>query len=147
MRAARSTDWKNLPLPPRRITIPLDQTYTGEEVKSIKKGLIPSQMEDKWFIYWENGTLFLHRSWTGFCIYAVHFVPEGKGFRAISADVNRDPDQYMETDDRKDAGMILYLIDLLLLEKESMCPDNGSSPLKLWSWVGRAMFGQHPGDE
>ena len=29
--------------------------------------------EDKWFIYWENDTLFFHRSWTGVCVYIVRF--------------------------------------------------------------------------
>ena len=30
-------------------------------------------MEDKWFIFMENGILYFHRSWTGVCIYQVHF--------------------------------------------------------------------------
>jgi len=32
-------------------------------------GLVPEEIEDKWFIYWEDDTLFFHRSWTGNCIY------------------------------------------------------------------------------
>lgn len=30
-------------------------------------------MEDKWFWYMEGDTLYIHRSWTGFCIYIVEF--------------------------------------------------------------------------
>jgi hypothetical protein len=108
-------------------------------------------MEDKWFIYWKGDTLYFHRSWTGYCIYTVRFVAESDSFRIIEADVNRDPEQYKQTSDERDAEMISYLIDLLLLHKKAVFPSNETSSkkqaLKQWSQVGRAMLGQHPGDE
>lgn len=107
---ATAADWKNQPLPERRITLPLDFTLDANETASMRKGLIPWQMEDKWFIYCVENTLYLHRSWTGFCIAVVHFTPDGKGLRAVSADVNRDPEQYTSTDDEADADLIRKLV-------------------------------------
>ena len=112
-------------------------------------GVVPETMEDKWFIYWTEGALYFHRSWTGFCIYVVHFAAEGDVWRMLLADVNRDPRQYEETDTDRDARLIASLIDVLLLHRHVAFPHAGSpraSALANWGVVGRAMMGRHPGD-
>ena len=150
MKTAEKADWQTSPLSSKRAAVKLNKIFSAEESKAIQKGLIPKEMEDKWFIYWENNTLFFHRSWTGTCIYIVHFLPEGNNFRMVSADVNRNPEQYIETDDNRDIKMISYLIDILLLHKKAVFPDDDSTadnnPLKEWSQVGRAMTGEYTDD-
>jgi len=119
---------------------------------SICCGLKPEQMEDKWFVYWEDQTLFLHRSWTGHCIYAARFEPqegEGGNWRCTDFDVNRDSQQYNSHCDDADMKMLSYLIDVLLLRRESSFPKAGdggraSAALRTWSSVGRAALGKHP---
>lgn len=151
MKTATAIDWNTEPLPAKQITIHLDRTFSPAEMTRIHKGLIPQQMEDKWFIYWQENTLFFHRSWTGYCIYIVHFAAAGDRQKMIKADVNREPTQYREVDDERDAAMISYLIDVLLLHQASAFPNDESSPEKRalmnWSLVGRAMFDQHLDDE
>jgi hypothetical protein len=102
-------------------------------------------MEEKWFAYWADETLFLHRSWTGFCIYVVRFGRCGDAYEITSAEVNRDPDQYAEVSDAGDAKMLCWLIDLLLLEKYSEYPADGSdseaTAIEQWRLVGPSMFG------
>ena len=103
-------------------------------------------MEEKWFIYWEADTLFFHRSWTGVCIYAVRFASEGDSFRMVQADVNRDPEQYKETSDSRDAELISYLIDVLLLGRDSEFPCDADSSTDAavmeWGFSGKAMLGR-----
>jgi len=151
MKTAKPTDWTTEALPSKRITVRLDRTFSAQEMRSIRKGLVPEQMEDKWFIHWKDDTLFFHRSWTGYCIYVVRFAAAGDGWRMFEADVNRDPEQYRETNDERDAEMISFLVDVLLLHQESIFPSDEPSSEKQalmnWSQVGRAMFGQHPDDE
>lgn len=151
MKTAKPTDWKTQPLPSKRATIRLDRTFSPQEMTRIFRGLVPVQMEDKWFIYWKDDTLFFHRSWTGYCVYVVRFVSELDNYKMIEADVNRDPKQYKETSDDRDMEMISYLIDALLLHQEAVFPCNEPSldkrALMKWSQVGRASFGQHPDDE
>jgi hypothetical protein len=69
----------------------------------------------------------------------------------IEADVNRDPEQYKETSDKRDAEMISYLVDVLLLHQEAVFQsDDPSSEKRViteWSQVGKAMPGQHPNDK
>ncbi len=151
MKTAKLTDLRTKALPSKKTTIRLNRPFSPQEMKHIRRGLVPEQMEDKWFIYWKDDTLFFHRSWTGFSIYVVRFAVEGDSCRMIEADVNRDPEQYKETSDERDAKMISYLVDVLLLHREAVFPSNEPSSEKRalmnWSQVGRAMLGQHPNDE
>lgn len=148
MSAAKSTDWKNEPLPTKRVTVCLDRRFSLAEMNSIRRGLVPEQMEDKWFVYWKDDTLFFHRSWTGFCIYAARFAKYGDQFKMTEADVNNDPRQHKAADAQSEAEMLSYLIDVLLLHKNANFPGNALSPetkaLLNWSEVGRAMFGEGP---
>ena len=77
--------------------------------------LLPQQMEDKWFIYFEDDWLYFHRSWTGTCIYAVRLSAAGAGKKVVEAWVNRDPGQYKKADDRYDTEILGYLVERLLL--------------------------------
>lgn len=148
MKTATETDWQTKELPSKRSTIPVSRTFSAHEMQRLQAGLVPEQMEDKWFIYWQDDTLFFHRSWTGFCIYVVRFATESEGYRMIEADLNRDPEQYGQKSDNRDAKMISYLIDMLLLQKHaafpSKKPDSEWKALMPWSLVGRAILGQHP---
>ncbi len=107
---ATATDWKTQPLPERHVTLALDFTLDATEAACARRGLIPLEMEDKWFLYYAGDTLYLHRSWTGACIAQVHFVSEGEGLRAIRADVNRDTDQYTNSDDEADIEFIERMV-------------------------------------
>ena len=55
----------------------LDRVFSPQDMDRIRRGVVPEAMEDKWFIYWKEGMLFFQRSWTGFCIYVVHFAADG----------------------------------------------------------------------
>ena len=83
-------DWKTSELPAKHETFILDRRFTPEQMKALHKGNIPQEMEDKWFWYMEDDTLFAHRSWTGFCIYRIDFSPDNHH----KVTVNRDPEQY-----------------------------------------------------
>jgi len=107
---AKAVDWKNRPLPTRHIVIMLDFHLDAAESACVRHGLLPLEMEDKWFLYYEGSTLYMHRSWTGVCIARVHFVPEGDGLHAVSAEINRDPEQYAGTDDAADIALIERMV-------------------------------------
>ena len=76
-------------MPARHDTFILERSFTPEQMKALRKGNIPQEMEDKWFWYMEGDTLFAHRSWTGFCIYRIDFSPDNHH----RVTVNRDPEQ------------------------------------------------------
>lgn len=59
-------------------------TLTTKEYARLSLGLIPEEMEDKWFIYLEDNKLYCHRSWTGLCAYIVEFAPCEEGYTHLS---------------------------------------------------------------
>jgi hypothetical protein len=67
MRASR-TSWKCEPFR-EGATLPYQAAFDSEQFARLKEGFIPQEMEDKWFIYYEEPHLFFHRSWTGRAIY------------------------------------------------------------------------------
>lgn len=141
MSIAKKQDWRTEPLPDRHAVIELQLHYSQDDRQKIVKGLIPEQMEDKWFIYFDDGILHFHRSWTGFCVYRVHVLDAHGRFIFTHAEVNRDSEQYKETDDNIDRQMILFLTSTLLLGKPATFPISkkpAEDVLKVWSSVGEA---------
>jgi hypothetical protein len=116
----------------------------------IVRGIIPEQMEDKWFVYYDQGILNFHRSWTGYCVYRLHTDDNGRELNFNQAEVNRDPEQYQETDDDADARMIPYLIDTLLLGRPAQFPSGtgrDEDALAIWSSVGRPYLAVPPEED
>ena len=63
--AATTESWPILAQPSLRVALAVSESYTHDEFERIKRGCIPEQMENKWFIYFEEPWLFFHRSLDG----------------------------------------------------------------------------------
>lgn len=94
--------------------IPFTASYSSDEFDVIAAGLIPIEMEDRWFIYYESPWLYLHRSWTGICIYKVRFEACDDRMSATETMVNRDPAQYSASNDASDVEFLGRLLDRLI---------------------------------
>ena len=112
---AKRSSWKTEPFG-ETVEIPYADHFSPEEFEKLKRGLIPAAMEDKWFIYHEEGQLFLHRSWTGNAVYKVSLKPcEYGGAEVRSAHIvtkdggGSDPDY--------DAALLTFLVGNLLLDR------------------------------
>ena len=125
---AKQSSWQNLPLPAQRAKLDIERKFSEQEYNRLSQGLIPETMEDKWFISMENDVLSFRRSWTGVCIYEVHFDDK----RTIhEVWVNRDSEQYKETDNEYDKRLLNFLIDNLLLGQSTPFPVPSTSPVDL----------------
>lgn len=82
--AATKESWKRIPFA-SGVPIPFQETFLREEFDRVRKGLVPEVMEDKWFIYFEEPYLFLHRSWTGEPVYRLTLVADGEGASVAEA--------------------------------------------------------------
>ena len=129
--------WKNKLMTDKIITVKMDRLFSPEEMKNIENGAIPEEMEDKWFLYMEDNILYFHRSWTGTCLYIARFKQEGDSFKLYEADINRDPEQYTETDVETDITAINRLIDRILLPERIEENDDLNKSIKDWSLFGR----------
>lgn len=114
-RVALSSDWRTHPMPSKHVVIDIEGYFSASEMEVIKRGVIPDDMGDKWFIYWSENKLYFHRSWTGFCVYVLEIEAARTGHMAVRALVNRDADQYSGTSDEEDRSMILSIIEQVML--------------------------------
>jgi ADP-ribose pyrophosphatase YjhB (NUDIX family) len=149
--AALRSDWRTLPLSEKRTDLTIARRYSADEMARIRCGFIPQEMEDKWFAYVEEDTLYLHRSWTGIQIYQVTFAPVGEEYVVARAVATRDPEQYKQQDDHADAQTLEAVISMLLLRRYAGIPAPGGltpdlAALHSWSVMGQAMFPSPPGD-
>jgi hypothetical protein len=109
-RPVTSSYWKTLSTPEAHPGLPLDIPYSESEFNEIRMGLYPLEMEDKWFVYYEEPWLYLHRSWTGMLAYRVRLEPDERGLQATEAVVHFEPQQ----SDADEAEHIERLIQALL---------------------------------
>ena len=98
------------------VELPYAAHFDEKDFERLKRGLIPKQMEDKWFVYFEDNTLFFHRSWTGKAVYQVKFEPRERGATVNAAFVNQE---YAAGDLEPYASTLASLIsNSLLVRKE-----------------------------
>ena len=90
IRTAGRGDWETEPMPEQHDTFVFSRFFSDAEMAVLRRGSIPRAMEDKWFWYMEDETLYAHRSWTGYCIYRIDFKKDNNHIVAV----NRNPEQY-----------------------------------------------------
>jgi hypothetical protein len=117
MTRATEASWKHLPAPDRREPLGFEALFSDEEANKLVDGLVPEEMEDKWFVYYADDWLRFHRSWTGALIYCLHLAHSPAGVHVTDSWVNRDPEQYAGTDAAYDRRLVRFLIDALLIGK------------------------------
>ncbi|WP_219851893.1 hypothetical protein [Methylibium rhizosphaerae] len=139
---ATPKSWNHLPAPADRADLAFQALFTDAEAEQLFLGLVPEQMEDKWFVYYEDGWLRFHRSWTGAFIYALRLDGSPAGVRVVESWVNRDPSQYKATDTEYDRKLVRFIIDAFLLRKPNVAFPMPSGPASApgvvqHSYVGR----------
>jgi len=81
---ASATSWKCEPFK-EGVPIPYRAAFDAAQFVRLKAGLVPQQMDDKWFIYYAEPHLFLHRSWTGQPVYRLTFKSVSDGVEVSEA--------------------------------------------------------------
>jgi hypothetical protein len=108
----------------------------------IARGYVAREMEEKWFVHLEDGRLLFRRSWTGHLIYAVEAGWQGDRLRLGAVTVNRDPEQYKNTDDDQDRRTLDWLIKVVLLGERADYPAQTGTPseaaIAAWAMAGKA---------
>ena len=120
MMPASSTSWKRAPLK-EGVPIPYHAAFDNEQFLRLKEGVIPKQMEDRWFIYYDEPHLFLHRSWTGQPVYRVTLKQAGNGAEVTEALLSKDLANTSEDADYQ-VQLIDFLVSNLLLRQHKPFP-------------------------
>ncbi|MGW9634434.1 hypothetical protein [Nocardiopsis alba] len=101
---------------PRTLPRVPERLWSEDDWERIRLGYRSADMDEKWNVFTEDETVFLHRSWTGMGVFAATFAPvEGGGHRIVHAVAERDPEWYGGTDDDHDSLMIETVLSFVVL--------------------------------
>lgn len=104
--------------------------WSDEDWERIQRGYASRDMDEKWDVFTEGEVVFLHRSWTGYGVFAANFAPaDGGGWRIVKAVVERDGERYGGTDDAYDCVMLELVITAIVLGEPT--PDLRSKLVEL----------------
>lgn len=134
--------WKNYPLTAQHKQINLKIDFPADDMTRIKRGVLPREMEDKWFMFFEDDKLYCHRSWTGLCVYVAHFNPQ-EGGAALSMLELDDTNDLVRGDDAAMVHQFLWLIAVLMFDSRASYPASGSpekDAIDAWVMAGRAYY-------
>lgn len=131
-RATRASFLRLTPvLAPAPLTLLPDRLWTDAEWDRIQLGVRGRSMDEKWHVFTEDETAFLHRSWTGNGMYEVTFAPvagagepggsggTGGGWRIVAANVETDPERYRSRGEEFEALMIELVLGSIVLGEPS----------------------------
>lgn len=71
MKKATKDSWKTLPMTEKVKELEVNIELSSEDIELIKLGHVPFEMEDHWFMYFDNddNTINYYRSWTGLPVF------------------------------------------------------------------------------
>jgi hypothetical protein len=118
---ASATSWKREPFK-EGIPLAYRAAFDSGQVVCLKAGLIPRHMEDKWFIYYEEPYLFLHRSWTGEPVYRVTLKTVSDGAEVTEALWSKDLAVKSKADSDYQVRLLDFLVSNLLLGQAKPFP-------------------------
>lgn len=122
------SEWegKLFQLPELREKLNTRLTLSDQEFEQVSHGFLPKSMDDKWFIYMEDKILYIHRSWTGFCIFTVKFEKIGMRYETQEVWVTRDRNQYQSNGLQEDIALLRNVFEWTF----SINMDDSNSPLE-----------------
>jgi hypothetical protein len=112
-------DFKKLKdIPGERIEVDLDTQFTKDEFEKIKLGFRSHKMDQRWNILYEDNLLYMHRSWTGHCIFVgtIESKEDGTG-HLKHLTINGDSAQYQRVDTNEDIETMLTIVGSHLIER------------------------------
>lgn len=119
-RAITRADWKLHKMSKAHAAISVKREFSAPEMESIRLGFRPDSMDDHWFIFFEQDRLYIHRSWTGYCIFIMQFSDRAHGCVACELQANRNPKQFGPRDDSYDVQVAFWVIDHFLLGRKDL---------------------------
>ena len=105
------------------VPIPYQAAFDSKQFARLKEGLIPREMEDKWFIYYEEPHLFLHRSWgTGRPVYRLTLRNTRNGAKVTEAMWSKDLAGASKWGKNYEVALLDFLVSNLLLGQAKPFP-------------------------
>ncbi|HZR34637.1 MAG TPA: hypothetical protein VFA75_04630 [Nevskia sp.] len=85
---ATAGSWKREPFT-EGVALAYRAEFSAAQFERLREGLVPREMEDKWFVYYDEPCLYWHRSWSGKPVYRLRFAFDGGMARVVDAQISR----------------------------------------------------------
>jgi len=108
--SVRKSDWRIVEMPETYEVAKIDRSLSEQEYQALICGFTPRDMDDRWFLYVQDNWVYLHRSWTGHCIFKLKLEISSGKVMLTDIHINRDPDQYRSVNteaDKDEANSVL----------------------------------------
>jgi ADP-ribosyl-[dinitrogen reductase] hydrolase len=100
MKIATKDKWDTISMTnPKKLDVSI--SLNSVQLNKLKLGLVPNEMEDKWFAYFHNDHIHFHRSWTGFEIFKAKINTSENGSQINAFWVEQNPEKYKELIDER----------------------------------------------
>ena len=100
-----------MPIPVEKADLGYQKIFSAADAKKIMSGHKPEDMDDRWFIYYEDSWVYFVRSWTGYHIFGFKLAASPDGSSSVIASwANRNIDEYQSTSKENDIQNIDDLI-------------------------------------
>ena len=96
--------------------LPYERFFYDSEAKKILEGFKPRDMDDKWFIYAQDGWVYFIRSWQGKYIFGLKLDGSPAGVRITNCWVNANKEEYNSQSQEAEIALINNIIESHLLK-------------------------------
>lgn len=103
-----------LPEPILREWFDFPLSFSSEQGDKLRRGHIPLMMEDRWFVFYENGWLYFCRNWTGASIFGLRLTATPDGMVSSECWASRDPEHYHCDTIASDKALLKEIICFIL---------------------------------
>lgn len=121
---------------PKRLETEL--RFTEQDFLKLKCGIIPRDMDERWFIFFEDGFLYMHRSWTGFGIYKARIIEEAGVYWIREFWAERNQERFRNEDDEYDIARLRKLTEMVIRDYGN--DTNCQTKLVPWKTFGEKKF-------
>ena len=103
-----------MPIPVEKAALGYQKFFRTVDANKIMSGYKPEDMDDRWFIYYEDSWVYFVRSWTGYHIFGFKLAVSTHGTASVVASwANREIDEYQSKSKENDIQTITDLINAI----------------------------------
>jgi hypothetical protein len=109
----KRADWKTVISHNDFKVLPIVKILNDADAENLLKGFKPRDIEDRWFVYFEAGWGFIHRSLTGYLIYKIKLDGCPMGARISEAYVSNSKGEYKSNSESEDIKTLNSIINFV----------------------------------
>jgi hypothetical protein len=103
--------------PEQFVKLPIEKQLSDDQMSKVLLGKKPLDMDHRWIIYYNDGFLYFHRSWTGNCIYKIKIDKSNYAAKIVEVLVNTNPKEYKYSNIPEEINHFNQLFDSFLQSK------------------------------